>query len=209
MRHAAIEGRTPAAVIMAGTYPGIGDRFDSMRNPLQEQLLKAGLAKKSRLDQVAREQAKQRHAKAAPAAHTEQAEAERVRLEKVERDRALSAERNAQARAQELRAQIRQIVEQSRLKPEGEIDYRFTHAGVVRSLPVTDAVRRQLASGGLVIACHDSGYAIVPRAAAEKIEARDASMIALDHGREGSAAPGAGEDDDYYSQFKVPDDLVW
>lgn len=180
-----------------------------MRNPLQEQLLKAGLAKKSKLDQVAREQAKQRHAKSAPATKVEQAEAERVRLEKVERDRALSAGRNAQARAQELRAQVRQIVAQNRLKPEGEIDYRFTHGGVIRSLLVTDAVRRQLANGSLVVACHDSGYAIVPRAAAEKIEARDASMIALDHGRDAPAAPGAGEDDDHYSRFKVPDDLIW
>lgn len=178
-----------------------------MRNPLQEQLLKAGLAKKSKLDQVAREQARQRHAKSAPAAaRLEQAEAERVRLEKVERDRALSAERNAQARTQELRAQVRQIVEQNRLKPEGEIDYRFTHGGVIRSLLVSDALRRQLANGSLVIACHDGGYAIVPRAAAEKIEARDASMIALDHGRNASAAP---DDDDHYSQFKVPDDLIW
>ena len=178
-----------------------------MRNPLQEQLLKAGLAKKSKLDQVAREQAKQRHAKSAPAANAEQAEAERIRLEKVERDRALSAERNAQAKAQELRAQVRQIVEQNRLKPEGEIDYRFTHGGVIRSLLVTDAVRRQLANGSLVIACHDGGYAIVSRPAAEKIEARDADMIALDHGCSTSAT--ADDGDDYYDRFKVPDDLIW
>ena len=178
-----------------------------MRNPLQEQLLKAGLAKKSRLDQVARDQAKQRHAKSAPAAaKLEQAEAERIRLEKVERDRALSAERNAQAKAQELRAQVRQIVAQNRLKPEGDIEYRFTHGGVIRSLLVTDAVRRQLANGSLVVACHDGGYAIVPRAVAEKIEARDAAMIALDHGHD---APAADDDDDHYSQFKVPDDLIW
>ena len=180
-----------------------------MRNPLQEQLLKAGLAKKSKLDQVAREQARQRHAKSAPAANTEQAEAERARLEKIERDRALSAELNAKAKAQELRAQVRQIVEQNRLKPEGEIDYRFTHAGVIRSLLVTDAVRRQLANGSLVIACHGGGYAIVPRAAAGKIEDRDASMIALDHGREAPPGPSASEDDEHYSQFKVPDDLIW
>ncbi len=178
-----------------------------MRNPLQEQLLKAGLAKKSKLDQVARDQAKQRHAKSAPAANAEQAEAERIRLEKVERDRALSAGRNAQAKAQELRAQVRQIVEQNRLKPEGEIDYRFTHGGVIRSLLVTDAVRRQLANGSLVIACHDGGYAIVPRVAAEKIEARDPTMIALDHGRNASVA--ADDEDDHYSRFKVPDDLIW
>ena len=180
-----------------------------MRNPLQEQLLKAGLAKKSKLDQVAREQARQRHAKSASAPAPDQADFECARLEKVERDRALSAERNAQAKAAELRAQVRQIVEQNRIKPEGEIDYRFTHEGVIRSLLVTDAVRRQLASGDLVIACQLHGYAIVPRAAADKIESRDPSMIALDHGRSaGPQAPDPG-DDEYYSQFKVPDDLVW
>ena len=179
-----------------------------MRNPLQEQLLKAGLAKKSKLDQVAREQAKQRHAKSAPAPASEHADAERARLEKIERDRALSAERNAQARAQEQRAQARQIVEQNRLKPEGEIDYRFTHEGAIRSVLVTEAVRRQLASGGLVIVRHDHSYALVPRAAAEKIEARDPSLIALDHGRTSAPDSDAG-DDDYYARFKVPDDLIW
>jgi uncharacterized protein len=180
----------------------------AIRNPLQEQLLKAGLAKKSKVDQAAREQAKQRNARSAPAPNAELAEAERARLEKVERDRALSAERNAQARVQELRAQIRQIVEQSRLKPDGEIEYRFTHAGAIRSVLVTDAVRRQLANGTLCIACHDSGYAIVPRAAAEKIEARDPAMLALDHRRTPPAASDAS-DDEYYSRFKVPDDLIW
>lgn len=180
----------------------------TIRNPLQEQLLKAGLAKKSKVDQAAREQAKQRNANAAAAPNANLADAERARQEKVERDRALSAERNAQARAQELRAQIRQIVEQNRLKPEGEIDYRFTHDGAIRSVLVTDAVRRQLANGSLVIARHDQGYAIIPRPAAEKIEARDPTMIALDHRRTPPPASDAS-DDDYYSRFKVPDDLIW
>lgn len=192
---------------MAARIPSHATDF-TMRNPLQEQMLKAGLAKKSRLDQVAREQDKQRHARSAPAPKPDHVDAERARLEKVERDRALSAERNAQAKASEQRAQVRQIVEQNRIRPEGEIDYRFTHDGVIRSVLVTDAVRRQLASGGLVIACHDHAYAIVPRAAAGKIEVRDPSMIALDHGR---AAPPASDasDDEYYSRFKVPDDLIW
>lgn len=181
-----------------------------MRNPLQEQLLKAGLAKKSRLDQVAREQAKQRHARSAPASGTEASEAQRARLEKVERDRALSAERNAQARALEQRAQVRQIVEQNKLPLDGEIDYRFTHDGVIRSLLVTDDVRRQLAKGALLIVCHEKGYAIIPRAAAEKVEARDATMIAVDHRRQ--SAPDADADssfDEHYRQFTVPDDLIW
>ncbi|HEX7804183.1 MAG TPA: DUF2058 domain-containing protein [Pseudoxanthomonas sp.] len=179
-----------------------------MRNPLQEQLLKAGLVKKSKVAEVAREQARQRHGKAPPAPSAEQAEAERVRLEKAERDRALAAERNAQARLHEQRAQVRQIVEQSKLKPVGQIAYAFTDEGVIRNVLVDDAVRKQLASGALVIVRHDQGYAVIPRAAADKVYARDATMVVLDHGKaEGSSADGA--DDDYYSQFKVPDDLIW
>jgi uncharacterized protein YaiL (DUF2058 family) len=178
------------------------------RNPLQEQLLKAGLAKKSRVDQVAREQARQRQAKAVPAPATELADAERVRREKVERDRALSAERNAQARAQEQRAQVRQIIEQHRIAPEGEIAYRFEADGAIRSVFVTDPVRRQLASGALVIVRHEPGYAIVPRAAAEKLTARDASLVVLDH-KHAPTTPATDADEAFYARFKVPDDLIW
>jgi uncharacterized protein YaiL (DUF2058 family) len=179
-----------------------------MRNPLQEQLLKAGLAKKSKVDQVAREQVRQRHAKAPPPPDEGKAALERARLEKVEHDRALSAERNAQARALELRAQARQIVEQNRVAADGAVEYRFTDGGVIRSLLVSDAVRRQLASGSLVIASHDGAYAIIPRAAAVKVDARDPAMIVLDHARSAPTQSDAA-DDAWYSRFKVPDDLEW
>jgi hypothetical protein len=179
-----------------------------MRNPLQEQLLKAGLVKKSKVAEVAREQAKARHGKGATSPSAEAAEAERLRLEKAERDRALSAERNAQARQHEQRAQIRQIVELHQLKREGEIVYSFADGGVIRNVLVTDAVRRQLASGALVIVHHDQGHAVIPRAAADKVQARDPSMIVVDHAR-APHAERADDADDYYSRFQVPDDLVW
>jgi uncharacterized protein YaiL (DUF2058 family) len=52
---------------------------------------------------------------------------------------------------------------------------------------------------------------LLPRAAADKIRERDASMIVLDHGLDAGAeaAASASEDDAYYAQFQVPDDLVW
>jgi uncharacterized protein YaiL (DUF2058 family) len=178
-----------------------------MRNPLQEQLLKAGLVKKSKVAEVVREQTKQRHGKGAPVPNVEQAESERARQEKVERDRALAAERNAQARLHEQRAQARQIVEQNQIKREGEIAYGFTDNGKIKNLLVNESVRTQLATGALVIVRHDQGYAVIPRTAADKVYARDAAMVVLDHGKPG--AGGADEDDDYYSQFKVPDDLIW
>ncbi|MGO1072508.1 DUF2058 domain-containing protein [Lysobacter sp. CA199] len=182
-----------------------------MRNPLQDQLLKAGLVKKSQVAQVAREQAKQRQGKTPPPPSAEQLEAERTRAERAERDRALAAERNAQARAHELRAQVRQIVETHKVKRQGEIAYRFADGEAIRSLWVDAPLRAQLASGALVIARHDDGFELIPRAAAEKVYARDGAMIVLDHAAPAVAAgdAAASEDDAYYAQFKVPDDLIW
>ena len=179
-------------------------------NPLQEQLLKAGLAKKSKVAEAAREQHKARHGKG-PAKPSEIAlEAERARLEKVERDRALERERKAQARLAELRAQARQIINDKQVPGAGESEYRFDADGAIRSLLVSDEQRRQLASGALVIVRLGERYALLPRAAGDKVRERDAGMIALDHGVAGARQTGAtSEDDAYYAQFQVPDDLVW
>ena len=61
-----------------------------MRNPLQDQLLKAGLAKKSKLAQVVREQNKQRHAKGAASADPDKVDAMQLQAERAERDRVVA-----------------------------------------------------------------------------------------------------------------------
>lgn len=184
----------------------------TMRNPLQEQLLKAGLVKKGKLAEVVREQNRQRHAKgSAPAAA--QVDARKLQAERAERDRALAAERNAQARAAEKVAQVRQIVEAHQLPRDGDIEYRFADGERIRSVLVDPMQRTQLAKGLLAIARHQDGYAMVPRAAADRIRERDPAMVVLDHGRPGGEGDGnagqGGDDDEYYRRFPVPDDLVW
>jgi uncharacterized protein YaiL (DUF2058 family) len=180
-----------------------------MRNPLQEQLLKAGLVNKTKAAQVVREQTKQRHSKSpAPAAASEQVDTQRLQAERAERDRLLAAERNAAARAAEQRAQVKQIVDAHKVKREGEIAYRFTDAGAIKSVLVNDALRAQLASGSLVIVRHGDSYELLPRAAAEKVYSRDPSMIVLDHART-DVSQIDSEDDAFYGQFEVPDDLIW
>jgi hypothetical protein len=95
----------------------------------------------------------------------------------------------------------------------GEIAYGFDDAGAIKRILVDASQRTLLAKGALVIARHGDDYALLPRAAADKVIARDPATIVLDHG----AAPGsadaahgnAGDDDAFYDQFKVPDDLVW
>lgn len=176
-------------------------------NPLQDQLIKAGLAKKSKVAAVAREQLKQAKAGAGPSEIAR--DAERARAEKVERDRALEAERKAQARAAELRAQARQIIRDKQLPRSGEGEYRFDADGAIRTLLVDDDQRRKLASGAVVIVRFGDGYTLLPRPAGLQVRERDADCIVLDHGLTTDTTSDASDDDAYYAQFQVPDDLMW
>jgi uncharacterized protein YaiL (DUF2058 family) len=180
-------------------------------NPLQEQLLKAGLAKKSKVTEAAREQQKARQAKEATESDQIRREAERARELKAEKDRALEAERKAKARAAELAAQARQIIQDKKLPRSGESEYRFNADGAIRTILIDDDQRRKLAVGTIVIARQGDRYELLPRAAGDKVRERDAGLIVLDHGQASGAAPAesSSEDDAYYAQFKVPDDLVW
>lgn len=186
-----------------------------MRNPLQEQLLKAGLAKKSKLAAVVREQTKQRHAKGAPDdnATIGKVDAAQLQAERVERDRLIAAERNAQAKMREAQAQVRQIIEAHALPRTGEIAYAFDDAGSIKRLLVDASQRTLLAKGALVIVRHGDDYALLPRVAADKVHEREPASIVLDHrlrDADGNTSQGNANDDDaFYDQFKVPDDLVW
>lgn len=171
-------------------------------------MLKAGLVKKAKVAQVAREQAKKHQGKAPAAPGAEELDVRRLQAEKAERDRTIAAERNAQARVHEARAQIRQIVEANKVQRAGEIAYRFTDGDAIKDVLVNEALRAQLASGTLVIVRHGQGYELLPRVAANKVYERDAAMIVLDHGR-AEAGSGNEADDEYYKQFEVPDDLIW
>lgn len=180
-------------------------------NPLQEQLLKAGLAKKSKVAEVARAQDKARHGKGPSASAEIQREAERARLEKVERDRALAAGQKAKARANELLAQARQIIQDKKLPRAGDSEYRFNADGAIRTLLIDAEQRKLLASGAVVIARAGDRYELLPRRAGDQVRERAPDLVVLDHGQPADAPASAdsAEDDAYYAQFKVPDDLVW
>ena len=196
---------------MMGQKSRTRNRDMAKLNPLQEQLIKAGLAKKSKAAEVAREQNKTREAKGPSGPSEIQRETERVRADKVERDRALAAESKAKARITELRAQARQIIRDKKLPRSGESEYRFNADGAIRTVLVNEDLRKKLSSGALVVARIDQSYELLPRAAADKVRERDPGLIVLDHGHQASSEPAtaSAEEDAYYAQFKVPDDLVW
>src|SRR3546814_18700929 len=111
-------------------------------NPLQEQLLKAGLVKKSKVAEVAREQHKARHGKGPSQPSDIQRDAERVRVEKAERDRALAAARKHKARIAELASQATQITETNKAPCSRTLQSRITD-GAIRTLLTQDPHRNQ------------------------------------------------------------------
>lgn len=202
-----------SVVLASNSIARVHPHTDPMRNPLQDQLLKAGLAKKGKLAQVVREQTKQRHAKGVQATDADKVDTVHLQAERAERDRHIAAERNAHARLREHQAQVRQIVEAHKLPAGGEIPYAFEDAGRLARIHVDAAQRTLLAKGALTIVRHGDGYALLPRAAADKVIERDAANIVLDHrprdAGETRSQDNPDGDDAFYARFEVPDDLVW
>lgn len=179
-----------------------------MRNSLQDQLLKAGLANEKKIKQANREKDKQKkqQGKHATALDSERQLAEQALRDKAERDRELAVQQNAAARQRELAAQLAQLVQHYRQSREGgDIAYNFADHGVIKKLYVSARLRDQLIRGQLVIVRSASSYELVPAAAGERIRSRVPEAIVVWN----TPAADAPAEDDPYKDFPIPDDLMW
>jgi len=176
---------------------------------LQDQLLKAGLVdtkKAKKVKQQKRKQAKQeRKGLAEPEVESSRSQAEQALQEKAQRDRELNQQRNAEAEKKALQAQIKQLIELNRLPREGDVAFNFVDAGKVKKLHVKAQVQEQLSRGRLAIVKLGEQYEVVPMPVAEKIALRDDTVVVVSHDKE----PLQDDEDDYYADYKIPDDLMW
>lgn len=189
-----------------------------MAGSLKDQLLKAGLvtpdrAKKIERQARAEQNARRKGSKPPPdpsAAAQARQRAERLRQEKADRDRNAARERNEKSAARALRAEIKQIILQhdQRVKTmsDDDVAYNFVHGKRIKRIYVPAAQRDQISNGSLVIVNNDGHYHLLPKAAAEKVRARDPKRIIVAHD---DGPPEPDSDDEYYARFKVPDDLDW
>jgi len=177
---------------------------------LQEQLLGVGLVDKKKVKKIKAEQLqhkqKVKKGKVSPSnelAH--KAELQRQREAKIEKDRALNLEKQNALEQKAVQAQIRQMIEQNRIRKEdGDIAYHFTDDKKVKQLYISQAMHDGLTRGRLAILKLDQQYEIVPEPVAVKISERDASYILVCNNRVQSTL-----DDDPYADFQIPDDLMW
>ena len=181
-----------------------------MANTLFDQLKKSGLvddkkAKKAKQSQY--QSKKQKTKKGSPAELDEQKLlAQKAHAEKVERDRLLNQQRKEEAERKAAVAQIKQLIETSRVTDrDGDIVYNFTDANVVKRLYVSEQIHKSLSSGRLAIAKLGGVYELVPTAVAEKIKQRDEQYI-ITTGNRDEAEP---DENDPYADFQIPDDLMW
>lgn len=180
-----------------------------MGNSLQEQLLQAGLVKKEQVDkankQKSRQQREQR-SKKAKATKPVDPEVKRRREEKAARDRALNQQREEVRRQREVAAQVRQLVREHRhprSQGDDDVPFNFDNKGKIKRLYVSPATHKLVSAGKLKIVNDNGTFELVPPAIAEKIRARNPSLV-IDLPDDDQPAA-----DDPYADYQVPDDLMW
>ncbi|PID61295.1 MAG: nucleoprotein/polynucleotide-associated enzyme [Gammaproteobacteria bacterium] len=179
------------------------------KGSLQDQLKQAGLASQKQYTRAKKaKDMRERQIRKGQAGtdETQQAIA-RAEAEKREKDRLLNAERQREAEARAVAAQIRQLIAMNRISERGETEFRYEHDGRIRTLMLDATVRQALVDGRLAIVGRDEIIEIVPERVAGKIAERDASWVILRNTRDADAA--IADEDDPYAAYEVPDDLMW
>lgn len=182
-----------------------------MSKSIADQMMGLGLADKK---QVQKDKAEKRKQEKLTRKHKLESEdeskqaVEKARREKAEHDRQLNLERQQQAEEKALLAQVKQILQHTRISTDkGDIKYNFAdrHDNKIKSLYVTSAIQDSLANGKLAIIASDEQYHVVTKTVADKIAERVPSSVVFVADTDESQT----EDDDPYKDFVIPDDLMW
>ncbi len=173
---------------------------------LKDQLLKAGLVKKAEVKRTPKKKAPTQAKKNRNKVSESSLRAQRAMLNKAKKDKALNEKRRIDAEKKALHAQIKQLVDSAKLdRSEGEATYNFTFKKKVKTIYVTIEQHAQLSKDQLaIITMKNESFELVPKKVAQKIAQRDSSYIVK---IEFSNAEPSG--DDPYSDYQIPDDLVW
>lgn len=175
---------------------------------LRDQLLKAGLVNEKQAKQADKQKQKQQRLEKKGQVEVDDEQkriAQQAVAEKVARDQELNRQQKEKAEQKARSAQIKQLIETSRLpKLTTEDYYNFVDDKKVKRLSVNNLMRDKLSRGSLAIVRHGGGYEVIPREAALKIQERDPQRVVQLNVQ--TEAPDA---DDPYAAYQIPDDLMW
>ncbi len=153
-----------------------------MANPLQEQLLKAGLASKKQAKKAEHEKriSRKQHNGNPPAVASNVAREEQAA--KDLRNRELNLQRAEETRLREQKAQVKQLIETNRLAQDGRGEpYHFAEQNKIKRIFVSEEMGDQLSRGQLAIVKLGTGYEVVPAKVAHQIASRDKEAVVVFH----------------------------
>lgn len=183
-----------------------------MAMSLQEQLLQAGLTDKKKVSKVKREKhkkVKQQQKHKIVDVDENKAAAEQALLKKQEKDRQLNMQAKQAAEEKAVKAQIKQMIEVNKQpKGKGDIACNFTDGTLIKRIYVDQTTQNRISAGKLAIAKLNDGYEIIPMPVADKISMRDDACIVYRADLETQQA-SSSEEDDWYADYQIPDDLTW
>jgi uncharacterized protein len=178
---------------------------------LQDQLLKSGLADKSKAKQVRAEKRKKQKQKGKKnqveldeAALAAQKSAE----EKKAKDRALNEAQQREREKRSIAAQVKQLISiniQSKGKPDTVLN--FTDDNVIKRMHVSNEIHSQVTKGKLIVVAFEGGYELVPTPVADKIAQRD--DVSIIYRADVEDISENLDDDGWYADYEIPDDLTW
>lgn len=182
---------------------------------LQEQLLKSGLADKKKAKKIKQEKHKQVKAqqKHKQVSVNEAAEAAKLAAqEKKEKDQALAQEQRQLREQKEIAAQVADLIKvNAQVRKRGDVVLNFTHDNLVKRMYVDDTTHKLVTQGRLsVVSCVQDVYELVPSPVADKIAQRMPQCViyqSIEDKQE--KANNQSEEDDWYAEYDIPDDLMW
>jgi len=173
---------------------------------LQEQLRQAGLVTEKQLRRANKQQNRQDiQSRKGQFIDEDKVAALKTRTDKADSDRQLNRQREQAEQAKSLQAQIKQLIEMNRIPRDGDINYKFVEDKKIRQIYVSEIHQTHLNNGQLAIVKMEDSFELVPAAVARKIMARSEESVLYLYEDNGPQ----DEEDDYYKDYKIPDDLTW
>lgn len=153
-----------------------------MGNPLQDQLLKAGLVSKKQLKKAEHEKRISRKQNKGNPPPVVSNRAREEQAAKDLRNRELNQQRAEETRIHERKAQVKQLIETNRLARDGRGEpYNFVEQNKIKRIFVSEEMTDQLSRGQLAIVKLGAGYEVVPAKVARQIASRDQEALVVFH----------------------------
>lgn len=177
-----------------------------VKNALQAQLLKAGLVDQKKAKKLSKQAVHEQRTGQSNDAEIK-AKIQNDKNDKLAKDQTLNLEIKRQQDDKALRAAVVQMINQHKIKDtDGDVSYQFIDDSKIKKIYINQQIYNALVAGSLVIAKELNGYAILPKALADRINEKLTGFIIVSNSEKNDATT---DEEDPYAAYVIPDDLMW